>query len=256
MYLIRVLPGAGDGAEVFGDVDEQGDKAEAEDERHLEGDRFRGETDRRSSKCDEAYCDQQPADIDNEVMREEVRIGEDSETAREPERGKAVEFEIKDPPSPRHVGTDRGIHETGEQRNTSDPQYGVFRVTPGADTIGGFEQLHRGCHEVKQQDDAELPPAFKFEDDQQRLNANGVEKEEIVTRDPDVRKPNAGKDDGEEQQSAKDARPSLFEAEIDELTQSAVPGEDVRQVGSEMGDFQSKLDGISSATYFKSKIKN
>ena len=158
VFLPRVLPRAGDGAEVFCDVDEEGDQAETKQQGHAEFEVLRFEMDEGFPEGEGTGDDDRPADVWDVVVGEEVCVGEDGDGCGDPEWRKAGEVEMEAAPCACHVGTDGGIHEAGEERDGTDAEKRVFRVAPRSDGLGGFEKLHAGGHEVEQENDADLAP--------------------------------------------------------------------------------------------------
>ena len=93
--------------------------------------------------------DEWPADIEEVVVSEEICVSEDGDGRGDPEWGKSSETKVEATPCARYVGTDRRIHEAGEQRHGTDAKEGMFWITPRADRIGGFKKFHGGGHDVE-----------------------------------------------------------------------------------------------------------
>jgi hypothetical protein len=121
---------------------------------------------------------------------------------------------------PHQVGADRGVHEAREQWHTAEPQHAVGRVDPRADV--GLEKLHRGAHDVEQQDDAELPERFEPGCDHPELDGDRGERQEVVPRERRVVGiPESRREQHGQQQRAEDAGPRLLEHERGELDERA-----------------------------------
>lgn len=158
VFLIGILPCAGEGGEVLGEVDEESDEAEPGQQGHAQGEVFRLEMDLRFPESDGTGNDQRPSDIRDVVMCEEIRVGEDGDGSGDPQGRESGEAEMESPPRARHVGADGRIHESGEQRHGRDAKEGALGIRPRADLGGGFEKLHASGHDMKEEDDAELTP--------------------------------------------------------------------------------------------------
>src|SRR5947207_11699280 len=93
---------------------------------------------------------QQPAQVDREMMGEEVEIDRSAERDQAPPPRMVRKPEIEQPTGAAEIAADAGIHEAGEQRHAADAEETRLRVNPGADR--GLEDLHYGADEMVDQD--------------------------------------------------------------------------------------------------------
>src|SRR5829696_3569713 len=97
---------------------------------------------------------QQPAQIDHEMMAEEVEVDRNAERDQAPSPRMVRKSEIEQPPGAAEIAADAGIHEAGEQRHAADAEEIRLRINPGPGLR--LEDLHRRSDEVIDQDHLRL----------------------------------------------------------------------------------------------------
>ena len=100
------------------------------------------------------------------MMGKEIDVRQNRENQSYSNMRKMLESHIELPPDSCHVASDRAIHETGEQRNISNAEYGIFRVSPRTDRIGGFKDLHACGKDVKDDHNSTFSKALQSEYDE------------------------------------------------------------------------------------------
>lgn len=106
VLLPGVLPCSGDCAEVFRQIDEEGDEAKAQKEGHFQGEILRGEMDERFPEKEGSNDNERPTEIREVVVGEEVRVGEDGDDTCDPEGWESGEAKMESTPGTCHVGAD------------------------------------------------------------------------------------------------------------------------------------------------------
>ncbi|MCY1555408.1 hypothetical protein D9M68_920720 [compost metagenome] len=74
--------------------------------------------------------EEQPAEIEDEMVAEEIDVDGQSQQHGGPDRGIAGEGNVEDALDAGHIGADTGIHEAGKQRHAAETEQGVLRVNP------------------------------------------------------------------------------------------------------------------------------
>jgi hypothetical protein len=82
---------------------------------------------------------------------------------------------------------------------------------------------------MEEEDHAEFPSRFEFQENKSELDAHRVEDEKIVACERDVRIPNAGDEDGGEQKRSENAGPRLFQSKPQELMESGMSSGEGKQ---------------------------
>ena len=84
-------------------------------------------------------------------------------------------------------------------------------------------------HEMEEEDHAEFPPRFEFQENESELDAHRVEDQEVVASERDVRIPKPGDEDAGEQERSEKAGPRLFHSEPQELMERRMSAEEGKQ---------------------------
>jgi hypothetical protein len=126
------------------------------------------------------------------------------------------EAEVEQPPASRDVAANRGVHETGKQRHSTDPEDRGVRINPRTDRC--LEDFHDRADDVEQCDDLGLVDGFETPRQHGDLNDNGGEEQEVVAAERSTfRIPKRCCDDQRDQRATEQAGPSLLDAEPHEF---------------------------------------
>src|SRR6202035_5669793 len=137
--LRRVKPGSGKGADVFRKPDEQRHQHETEKKRHRAIDFPDLEIDRGTAEHQRGCRKQQPAEIQTEMVDEEIGIDRDTERDETAARRMVRKTKIEQAPGAADVAADAGIHEAGKQRHAGNAKEIRLWIDPGA--TRGLEDL-------------------------------------------------------------------------------------------------------------------
>lgn len=233
--LIRVAPGVEECRRVLGHPQEEADEDEGERRRHPVAVSPDRESNLRAVQGDEERHRDRPAQIDDVVVGEEVRVDREGEGAHRPP-AETVDVQVEAPEGLADVGADRGVHEAREDRHSPEAHDPGVEVGPGA--LVHFEDLEGEAEDVEDADDAELPPGLELEGDEGDLHDHDVDEERVVAGDRHIPPaPHEGgggeaEEDGRWEQAALDLHPrELDEAqrEESEIAQRTAFGHGLRE---------------------------
>ena len=150
------------------------------------------------------------------VVGEEIRVDRDRQQKQRPQWRVVGEAEVEQPPASRNVAADRGVHETGKQRHSTDPEDRRVWINPRTD--GRLEDLHDRADDVEQCDDLGLVHGFETPRQHGDLNGNGGEEQEVIAAERSaLRIPKRRCDDERDQRAPEQAGPGLLDAEPHEF---------------------------------------
>ena len=218
-----VDPDGAEGADVFREPDEEGDEREAEEERHAAVPLVTADVDGGARESDGNECEEEDADVWQEVVREKVCVDEGGDDGGENFAGVTGVARVHDAGGAGDEAADGGVHEPGEEGDLADAEEVCFGVGPGVGV--GFEELHEGADDVEDEDDACFAEGFHAEDEERGLDGEGGEEEEVVAGERGVRGVEEFcEDDEREQERGEEAGPGLLEGEEKELPEEGGAG--------------------------------
>jgi hypothetical protein len=157
------------------------------------------------------------------VIEEEIRVDRQRQQKQRPQWRVVREAEVEQPPASRNVAADRGIHETGKQRHSTDPEDRGVRINPRTD--GRLEDLHDRADDVEQRDDLGLVDGFEPPRQHGDLNGNGGEEQEVIAAERRTfRIPKRRRDDQRDQRAPEQTGPGLLDAEPHEFVDEGCGG--------------------------------
>ena len=220
--LVGVAPGAQRRGQVLRQPEEAPDEDEGHRRRHPVAVPTDSEVDGASPQGDEETGRDHPAQVDDDVMGEEVEVGGHGQQTHRPPP-KAAHVQVEAPEGLTDVGADGGVHESGEDRHPADAYHSRVRIGPGAGV--DLEHLQRQPDEVEGADDAELAPGLLLEGHEGDLNDDDVDQQGVVAGDRRIRvlpDQGAGRE-SDEDGDGEGAAGQLQEGELDQAAGEQAP---------------------------------
>src|SRR3546814_12934953 len=116
VILAGIGPRARESADIFGEPDEQRDQTPADEQRHAAVDVERAEPDLTTPEQQRGRREQEPANIGQPVMCEEIDVDRGGERIAGPHRRVARIAKVENAPDERDIAADCGIHEADRKR--------------------------------------------------------------------------------------------------------------------------------------------
>jgi hypothetical protein len=214
LALVRVLPGAEEGAKVLREPDEQGDQEKGHHCRHAPHDIPRPELERAPPKREEEHPAQGPAHVGEPAVQEEVQIDGRPDGEQYPRPRPARQAQVEKAPGLAHVAGHGGVHEPTVQGNAEHLRPRLFRVLPAAQSH--FVQFKCQANQVEQRDHPQLADAFQARQVQEGLHQEATDQGEIVPVDSRDRYA-AGQRQQEKDVCREQAGQGLLAAEVEQF---------------------------------------
>ena len=220
--LVGVAPGAQRRGQVLRQPEESPNEDEGRRRRHPVALPADSEVDGASPQGDEETGCDDPAQVDDDVVGEEVEVGGHGQQTHRPPP-KAAHVQVEAPEGLADVGADRGVHEAGEDRHPADTHHPRVRIGPGAGV--DLEHLQRQPDEVEGADDAELAPGLLLQGHEGDLHNDDVDQQGVVAGDRRIRMvPDQGTDrEPNEDGDGEGAAGQFQEGELDQAAGEQTP---------------------------------
>lgn len=184
-YLARVEPNSGEGADVFGYPDKEGDEYHGEEERHRATHFVHTVVHFCFPENKEYVCKEEIADVEDIVVREEVGVDEGREDPEVVVGGEVFIPESEEDECAGNVAPDGGVEEARKKRHRGEYEHGTLgaRIAPRANGGVRLEELHAGGKCMEEKNDKKFSQTFEPKDERAYLKQNGGEEDEIVSVD-------------------------------------------------------------------------
>jgi len=219
-HLVRVLPDAEEGADVLGEPDEEADQHERDQQRHAALAVERAENDGGSGVKPKRAGGDVPAVVADVVMGEEVGVDQQGDQRGHPVGRVMLHLQVEQAPRLDDVAAHGRVHEPREQRNAQHLRIGEVRIGPRLDSARCLEDFEGETDQVEHRDRLEFVHGFQLRPHHPGLNGDRDDKQGIIARHTQQAFAWHQKH-GREEQSRKQARTCLLDAEIEELERMA-----------------------------------
>ncbi len=167
-------------------------------------------------KCQKNQASQEIAEVVNEMVGKKIQVNCSRQANGNDAMRGMFNFEIETTPGLAHKTSHTCIHKTGIKRNIEKLRVGKLRITPG--TAGNLEKLHGKSQQMKQADNQNLILGFHTRFKHKNLHSDTGQQHQIVAKNH-INRNKIAKHQHPENESRKDARKDVFEAEPDKFGQ-------------------------------------
>ena len=180
--LVRIAPHAPEGADVFGQPDEEADQHETQQQGHAAVAVERAEHHGGARVQAQRAGGQIPAVVADVVVGEEVGVDQQRDQHRHPVRRMVADAQVEQAPGLDDVAADGRVHEAGKQRHAEHLGVGEVGIAPRLDGARHLEHLQREADHVKQADGFQLVPGFQPAPHHRALDRQRHQQQHVVAR--------------------------------------------------------------------------